>query len=257
MFVEIVDSHLHFDIINDAAIFDYMRQNLRAMIIWSYCEPRPQTFADLYAYFARQAAFAADCTAKGLPCYRLAGIHPRNIPSNETVTRAKVDALLQSELGQVRGLGEIGLEKGTDAEKQILALQVDFAKRHDLKACVHTPRQNKLVMAERALEIIERSGIVRHNVVFDHLDSGALVWTCVNMGYYAGITISPVKSKLNDVLTMLRASAAKSGRVMLNSDLAAARLDDYRLYVDSVKALPPEFATAAGQTALNFFGIEL
>lgn len=255
--MKIIDSHLHFDIINDAAIFDYMRQNLRAIIIWSYCEPRPRTFADLSAYFVRQAAFAADCTAKGLACYRVAGIHPRNIPTNETVTQAKVDKLLQSQLGQVRGIGEIGLEKGTDAEKEILAMQVDFAKRHDLKACVHTPRQNKIVLAERTLEIIEHSGIAKQNVIFDHLDSGALVWTCVNMGYYAGITVSPLKSQLNDVLVMLRESADKSDRVMLNSDLAAARLDDYRLYVDSINALPPEFETAAGQTALNFFGIEL
>lgn len=234
-----------------------MRQNLHAIILWSFCEPPPQTFADLYAYFTRQAAFAADCTAKGLPCYRLAGIHPRNIPANETVTRAKVDKLLQSQLGQICGIGEIGLEKGTDGEKEILAMQVDFAKRHDLKACVHTPRQNKIFMAARTLEIIEHSGIAKHNVIFDHLDSGALVWTCVNMGYYAGITISPAKSQLNDVLVMLRESADKSHRVMLNSDLAAARLADYRLYVDSINALPPEFEMAAGQTALNFFGIEL
>lgn len=253
--MEIVDSHLHFDIINDAAIFDYMRQNLRAIIIWSYCEPRPQTFADLYTYFTRQAAFAADCSAQGLPCYRLAGIHPRNIPSNETVTRAKVDKLLQSQLGQVRGIGEIGLEKGTDAEKEILAMQVDFAKRHGLKACVHTPRQNKVVMAARALEIIEHSGIANEDVIFDHLDSGALVWACINSGYYAGITISPVKSKFDDALAILRENADKSSRIMLNSDLATSRLEDYRLYVDSVKALPPEFETTAGQTALNFFGI--
>lgn len=257
MFVKIVDSHLHFDIIKDEVIFDYMCQNLRAIIIWSYCEPRPKTFADLYAYFQRQAAFAADCNAKGLPCYRLAGIHPRNIPSNETVTQAKVDELLQSQLGQVCGIGEIGLEKGTDAETQILAMQIDFAKRHGLKACIHTPRQNKLVMANRTLKITEQSGIAKNNVIFDHLDSDALVWTCVNMGYYAGITISAVKSKLNDALTMLRESADKSDRVMLNSDLAAPSLDDYRLYVDSVNALPPEFEAAAGQTALNFFGIEL
>ena len=255
--MKIVDSHLHFDIINDGAIFDYMRQNLRAIIIWSYCEPRPQTFANLTAYFECQEAFAKDCTAKGLPCYRLAGIHPRNIPTEEPVTQAKVDQLLKSQLGKARGIGEIGLEKGTDAEKEILAMQVDFAKRHGLKACIHTPRKNKIAMSDIALEIIEHSGIPKNDVIFDHLDSGALVWTFVNMGYYAGITISPAKSKLEDVLVMLRESADKSGRIMLNSDFAAGSLDDYRLYVDSVNALPLEFEPAAGQTALNFFGIEL
>lgn len=255
--MKIVDSHLHFDIINDNAIFDYMRQNLRAIIVWSYCEPWPKTFAELKAYFERQTAFATDCTAKGLPCYRLAGIHPRNIPSDEKVTQAKVDTLLESQLGKVRGIGEIGLEKGTDAEKEVLAMQIDFARRHGLKACIHTPRKNKIAMTDLALEIVEQSGIAKNDVIFDHLDSGALVWTFVNMGYYAGITISPAKSKLDDVLVMLRESADKSNRIMLNSDLAMGNLENYRLYVDSVNSLPPEFEPAAGQTALNFFGIEL
>lgn len=255
--MKIVDSHLHFDIINNAAIFDYMRQNLRAIIIWSYCEPPPKTFNDLSAYFERQAAFAVDCTAQGLPCYRLAGIHPRNIPGSEPVTQAKIDELLGSQLGRIRGIGEIGLEKGTNAEKELLAMQVDFAKRHGLKACIHTPRKNKIAMTDSTLKIIEQSGIVKNDVIFDHLDSDALVWTFVNMGYYAGVTLSPNKSKFEDALKILRESADKNNRIMLNSDLAIARLEDYRLYVDSVNALPPEFEAAAGQTALNFFGIEL
>ena len=107
------------------------------------------------------------------------------------------------------------------------------------------------------LEIVEKSGIPKENVVIDHLDSGSMVCTVVNMGYYAGITISPAKSKLMDVLSMLRENNGKLNQIMLNSDLAMLNLADYELYVESVKALPPEYGCVIAQTALNFFGIKL
>lgn len=255
--MKIIDSHLHLDIIEDDALFDYIRQNLRAIVIWSFCDARPQTFADLAAYFHRQEAFAAACTAKGLPCYRLAGIHPRNIPAAEPATQAKVDKLLAAQLGKVRGIGEIGLEKSTDAEKEILAMQIDFARRYNLKACIHTPRNNKNTMTPATLDIIEKSSIAKDAVLIDHLNSSPLVWTIVNMGYYAGVTISPAKSSLAEVIQMLKENERDLERIMLNSDLAVANPEDYRLYVDSINALPPTYEVVAGQTALNFFGIEL
>lgn len=255
--MKIVDSHLHLDIVRDKIIFDYICQNLRAIIIWSYCEPHPKTFADLTAYFEHRQAFAVSCTTRGLPCFCLAGIHPRNIPLEETATQAKVNALLAKQLPYIQGIGEIGLETGSDAEKEILAMQMHFARQNGLKACVHTPRKNKNEMMDPALQIIEQSGINRNDVIIDHLNSGALVWTIVNMGYYAGITIAPVKSQLDDVLQILKENEANLDRIMLNSDLAMARLQDYKLYVDSVNALPPEYEITGGQTALNFFNIKL
>ena len=255
--MKIIDSHLHLDIVHDIAIMEYMRHNLLAVVIWAYCEPQPTTFAELSAYYERQAAFAVNCTAKGLPCFRLAGIHPRNIPTAESASQEKVDKLLTSQLGQVYGIGEIGLEKGTNAEKEILAMQIDFARRHCLKACIHTPRKNKNVMMLPMLEIVEKSGIPKENVLIDHLDSIKLVKEVVNMGCYVGITISPAKSKLMDVLSMLRENNGKFNQIMLNSDLAVPDLTGYELYVESVKALPPEYNCVAAQTALNFFGMKL
>lgn len=256
--MKIVDSHLHLDIIGDDDIFDYMRHNLRAVVIWSYCEPRPKTFADLNTYFERQQTFALRCTSRGLPCFRLAGIHPRNIPFGESLTQTKINRLLEPQLvNNIYGIGEIGLETGSAEEEDILAMQLDFAKRHGLKACVHTPRKNKGERMPATLKIVEQSGINRHDVVIDHLDSTPLVWTVVNMGYYAGVTISPAKSSLANVLEILGGCPQNLGQIMLNSDLALPRLDDYKFYVESLKKLPPEYAPLYAQNALNFFNIKL
>lgn len=255
--MKIVDSHLHLDIIADEVIFDFARQNLRAAIIWSFCETKPETFADLTAYFMRQQTFTQNCTAQGLPCFRLAGIHPRNIPIAETVTQAKIDTLLEPQLNDAKGIGEIGLETGSDIEKTVLAMQLNFAKRHKLKVGIHTPRKNKHVIIPPTLEIIEQSGIAPDLVLIDHLDSAPLVWTVVNMGYHAGITISPAKSKLSDVMEILAQNEDKLDRIMLNSDLALPKIDDYKMYIDSIKALPPLYENTGGQTAINFFNVKM
>lgn len=253
--MKIVDSHLHLDLLHDEALFGYIRDNLQAVVIWAFCTPRPRTFADLADYFVTQQTFADYCTSRWLPCYRLAGIHPRCIPSAEPATQAKVDALLESQLGRIHGIGEIGLETGSDAEHEILAMQIDFARRHGLKACIHTPRQNKDAMLLPTLAIVAQSGIAPENVLIDHLDSSLGVWSVVNMGYHAGVTISPAKSKLNDVLEILAENANNLDKIMLNSDLATDKLVDYQMFVDSVNALPPQYAPVCGQTALSFFGI--
>lgn len=255
--MKIVDSHLHLDLLDDTALFDYIRKNLWAVVIWAYCEPRPRTFQDLADYFATQQAFAEHCTAQGLPCFRLAGIHPRCIPSEEKATQAKVDALLERQLDKVCGIGEMGLERGSAAEHEILAMQIDFAKRHGVKACIHTPRKNKHAMIPPTLAIIEQSGIAHENVLIDHLDNSALVWKIVNMGYHAGITISPAKSKPSEVLDILAKNTKDLDKIMLNSDLAVPRLTDYQMYVDSKHALPAEYAPVCAQTALTFFGIKM
>lgn len=255
--MKIVDAHLHLDFINDKIILNYMRQNLAAAVSWAYCEPRPQTFADLARYFAKQQSFAQNCTAQGLPCFRLAGVHPRNIPAEETATQAKINALLETQLGQIYGIGEMGLETGTAEEEDVLAMQLDFARRHNLKACVHTPRKNKPERLTPTLKLIGQSGLKPANVLVDHLNTPSMVQTVVSLGYYAGITISPAKSNFNDVLEILSQTPDNPGQIMLNSDLVSPKLTDYEMFVESVKRLPREYEAVGAQNALNFFNIKL
>lgn len=255
----IIDSHLHLDIIDNVEVWAYLRDNIGAAVIWSFDDRRPQTFADLAAYYNRQQDFVKASTTQGLKCVRLAGIHPRNIPGDIHNLEEQVFELLLAQLncGDVAGIGEIGLEKATGTEKEVLAMQIMFAVEHYCKICVHTPRKNKAEILPQMLAIIAASGINPEYVLVDHLADSAMVETVLDLGYHAGITISPAKSGPAQVLTMLEANTGRIDRIMLNSDLAVASVDDYRMFVETVQALPPEFKPAAAQTAADFFKIRL
>jgi predicted metal-dependent TIM-barrel fold hydrolase len=219
-----VDSHVHLDHILEKhpGHVQWMREMGCLPISWSWAA-RVKDAQGLAAYLTTLMASMDKARDEGLPCYYLAGIHPRNITPD--LTPAMVPDLLVPHLESplCLGIGEIGLETASAREKEIFEAQLEMGKeaaRLGKVVGVHTPRQDKDRVLEETLPLLRKSGIPPENIVVDHLTAGTLP-KVLNAGFYAGITLNPSKTTLEELPGILARHAGDEeaqGRMMLNTD---------------------------------------
>lgn len=129
--------------------------------------------------------------AAGIAYHLALGIHPAGIP--ERGADKVLDALggLLEEY-RAAAVGEIGLERGGKQEERVFVRQLELAAAAGLPAIVHTPRENKLQVARRILELVEDSPLAPGQVLLDHLDEQC-VGPAADAGLWTGLSIHPAK----------------------------------------------------------------
>jgi predicted metal-dependent TIM-barrel fold hydrolase len=92
----------------------------------------------------------------------------------------------------VLGVGEIGLNKNSRSEMQVLEEQIDLAARHDQLILVHTPHlEDKLKGTRLILDAIARNTRIRpERVLIDHVEEHT-VRLALDGGHWAGMTLYP------------------------------------------------------------------
>jgi len=92
----------------------------------------------------------------------------------------------------VLGVGEIGLNKNSRNELEILEAQIDLASRHDQLILVHTPHlEDKLKGTKIILDAIKSHGkIDPSRVLIDHVEEHT-VDLVLSDGFWAGMTLYP------------------------------------------------------------------
>ena len=92
----------------------------------------------------------------------------------------------------VLGIGEIGLNKNTRNEIEILQAHIDLAARHDQLILVHTPHlEDKLKGTRLILDVLKSdSRICPERVIIDHVEEHT-VGMVLDAGFWAGITLYP------------------------------------------------------------------
>ncbi|MFT5125820.1 MAG: putative metal-dependent TIM-barrel fold hydrolase [Verrucomicrobiales bacterium] len=225
--MHIIDSHLHLDILLDQIddTVDWFQRGNIFPISWSYAYAGVQTVEDLHTYFAGQhACFSA--LQERLPCAYLVGIHPRNLPA--TLRPEQVGELLEPWITQPGciGLGEIGIDTDDPREAEIFEAQVIWSAQlpEQHVVGVHTPRANKTGVTERILAILDRCAARPDRVVVDHCSAETLA-KVLQRPYWAGVSLSPNKSSVDEAVAMLLAHADQLDRVMCNTDSAIACYD--------------------------------
>ena len=118
--------------------------------------------------------------------------------------------------GKVVALGELGLQRGGNAEEVAFLDQLELARKLKLPVLVHTPVVDKERITRRVLNLLKQVGIAPQRVMVDHAN-GRTIRTILECGYFAGLTIHP------DELSAERAAALVtrlgSERLILDSDL--------------------------------------
>ncbi|GAB6180636.1 TatD family hydrolase [Desulfotomaculum defluvii] len=104
----------------------------------------------------------------GIKLYSAIGVHPAGIPHDWTRV---IDALPEYlKLENVVGLGEVGMNQGSQLEKDVLKAQFEVARDQNVPVIVHIPFQNRLQITELTLNIAAQVSIPANLLIIDHIN---------------------------------------------------------------------------------------
>ena len=256
-----IDSHVHLDRImeGEPARVDWMIERSLVPVSWAFSEGC-DSFEVVRSYLEEQKELIRRLNRRGLRCFHVVGIHPRCIPP-EQGWDLPPDEFLADLFLRFRedpfclGVGEIGLETGSDMEIAVFEAHLKAMPFFtDGRVCVHTPRKDKARVAREILKILEQADLDPNRVVVDHL-TPATVGPVLERGFWAGVTMSPIKCGPEDVLAILDRFPEAVGRLMLNTDSNRDFYEDLHCFLHS-SATPEERAFRIGfENTARFFGI--
>jgi len=254
-----VDSHIHLDRLykKAPAAIPAMRNTGCLPVSWAFGQGI-ESIEELERYLVHQARTIEEINRKCLPCFFLTGVHPRNIPSD--LRPGDVPRLLFPHLDHplCLGMGEIGLEKGGSQEREILLAHLEMAPEVMNRGQVfgvHTPRADKLPITGLILDILKDFSSFKDRILVDHC-TPETIDPVLRSGFWAGITLSPVKSSVCDLQTIAARHPQYLDRMVLNTDSGDALYHDLSDLVRADQPLNRE--KRAKLTAINacrFYGI--
>lgn len=223
-----MDPHSHHQFSNYSTLVMLREASYQAAACLSYIPVRPSsasTLRDLFEWLVEEER--ARLEGVGIRPVIGVGIHPRNIPRT-----GRSDALdyVEEYLASADVLGEVGLETGSDLEREILARQLDVAERLDKPVIVHTPRSGKAEALRLILRVLGDSRLQPERVLIDHLTPELI--REVPRGYYLGLTVQP--GKLNEGQVAQALEAVHDRRLLMVVDSDAGREDSDPLAVMKV-----------------------
>jgi uncharacterized protein len=234
MEIDFVDSHLHLD--NTFAArprrISWLVKAGCMAVSWAFAQDA-ECISHLKNYLGRLARTIAFIRQGPLECFYLSGIHPRNITPDLTPSRVRETVLPFLDDPLCLGVGEIGLEKGTAREEDILCAHLELgdevAERGKVFG-IHTPRKDKVRVTGRLLEVLKPYSRFRDMVVVDHC-TPETINDVLSRGLWAGVTVSPIKSAIEDVREITNNHPESLERIMLNTDSGSTFYEDlHELY---------------------------
>ncbi len=241
--IRAIDSHCHADIANRKVSNFFTEYKSRGIsgISWSYVEGI-KSYHDYPQYWNNLQKLCTQFQNDGLPFFYLVGIHPRCIPEdmkNATELPAELVNSLEVHIKHplCLGIGEIGLDIGTNEEERIFRLQLEFAESRVIptkRVGIHTPRNNKLQMTKKILNIMDYYEPLHAFTVIDHVLPETFEMVLDN-GYMMGITLQKGKALIDDLLWLVEKYPDKMSIVMLNSDCAREISEPYIQFIDEIE----------------------
>jgi len=259
MNIRFVDSHCHLDMVNvfDPQGITWVRDMVCLPISWSF-SGEITAADDLKTYFRKQQDVISQLNHNGLRCYYLSGIHPRDIPVD--LGAEMVRELLTPNLDDplCLGIGETGLETGSEQEKEILAAQLDMAGEVAGRGKIfgiHTPRQDKARITGELLEMLRDYPAYRENIVVDHCTEETIA-SVLQMGLWAGITMNPEKIRTDNLVRIIQAHKKDMGRIMLNTDSSTSFYRDLSILSREETIEERDRTALLRDNALRFYHLE-
>jgi len=189
-----IDPHVH---MVSRTTDDYERMRLAGCVaitepaFWAgFDRSSPQGFFD---YFRQLTEFEPQRAARyGIRHHSWLCINPKE--AEDPVLAREVIALIPQflERENVLGIGEIGLNKNSRNELEILEAHLDLAASRNLLVLVHTPHlEDKLKGTRLILDAIRNQGkLDPGRVLVDHVEEHT-VGMVLERGFWAGMTLYP------------------------------------------------------------------
>lgn len=203
--MRIIDPHMH---MVSRSADDYERAR-RAGIecciepaFWSGTDK--QHAGSFFDYFEQIIDFEterADRTA-GMDHYVTIALEPKeaNYPEMANEVLERIPEYLDRE--NVVGVGEIGLDQGTEEEEEAFRRQLRMAEERELPVIVHTPHENKPEGTKRLVEMIDEEDVTEERIVIDH-NTENTIDTSLETDCWVGFTLYPGKIAIEDAVDLL------------------------------------------------------
>ena len=153
-----------------------------------------------YDYFEHLLGYEAERAAQyGITHHCALSVNPRE--ANDLALANEVLERLPEYLDRPGcvALGEVGFDRITEAEEEVLRKQLRLAGERRMPVLVHTPHQYKKVGVERILRIIVDEGVDQRLIIVDHnteetmpLFAGLHVWVALTV--YPVTKLSPERA---------------------------------------------------------------
>src|SRR5512140_915505 len=174
--------------------------------------------AGFYDYFSQLTDYEPRRAAKfGLPHYCWLCINPKE--SQDLGLAREVLALIPGFLdrGNVLGIGEIGLNKNSRNELQVLEMHVDLAAREHQLILVHTPHlEDKLKGTRLIIDGLRNDKRIEpERCIIDHVEEHTIK-RVLDAGFWAGMTLYP-ESKCTAARAVDMIECHGSERLWMNS----------------------------------------
>jgi hypothetical protein len=236
--VRFIDSHVHLDHIytDNADRISWLEKNGGTPVSWSFCKP-VESVADINRCLANHSEIINELSVTRFPCYYLAGIHPRNITQDLKANQIRELLLPYLDDPICLGVGEIGLETGNQREVEILLAHLELADevagRRKIFG-IHTPIENKAMVAQQTLDLLKPYAEYKERIVIDHC-TPAIIGKVLSEGFWAGVTLSPVKASTEDVRDIVNRYGNYLSRIMLNTDSGTQFYDNLYMFIQSAE----------------------
>jgi len=194
LFVKYIDPHIH---MVSRTTDDYERMAQAGCVavtepaFWAgFDRSSPQGFHDYFRQLTETEPKRAGMY--GIKHFTWICINPKE--AEDPVFAREVIEIIPEflEKENVLGVGEIGLNKNSKNELEILEEQIALADRHNQLVLVHTPHlEDKLKGTKLIMDAIKRnSNIEPGRVLIDHVEEHTIK-IVLDAGYWAGMTLYP------------------------------------------------------------------
>lgn len=163
----------------------------------------------------------------GLAHYCVIGVNPKEA-NNARLARQVIEAMPEYlERPTVLGIGEIGFDRLTDTEEEVLLRQLDLAEQHGVPVVIHSPHTNKARGVERLCRLIETRGYTRERIILDHNEEDTIAMS-KQLGVWCGHTVYPTKLSPERVTQLLKEHG--TDRMIVNSSADWGPSDPLSVY---------------------------
>ena len=215
-----IDAHTHTFLRGPEDLSAMAQSGVRTAVVCAFLPVVPSGASSLLDLFTWLDGVERSRLAHADIDMRLAvGLHPRSIPPACDIEMVldRVRSLVEAK--RAAAIGEIGLETGSDEERDVFFRQLCLARDLCVPAIVHTPRKDKAERVEATLRLIDQAGIAPERVVLDHLTPELVAaLDAQKRGFWIGITLQPGKTTPEQIADLIGARGAE--RLLLNSDLS-------------------------------------
>lgn len=212
-----IDPHIH---CFSRTVDDYQnmaRHGCLAVIEPAFWLGHDRKYAEsFFDYFDHLIEFERARALKyGIAHFSMIAINPKEANDRPMATKVidRIGAFLDRP--SVVGVGEIGYDKITDAEEEMMKRQIEVAMKHDAPILIHTPHVNKAEGTRRTIKVLQDMKIPPHKVLMDH-NTEETVEISRDSGCWVGFSLYPI-TKMSP--TRMVAVLKKHGceRMIMNS----------------------------------------